>query len=282
MVRQALASTLARAIWGAALALLAHVACAHGVGARHGAAAEHAAPAADAPIPVYRYQVVHVYPHDPNAFTEGLFYLDGFLYESTGLFGRSSIRKVRLTTGEVLQEKDLPPEYFGEGIVAWGSRLIGLTWKNQVGFVYNLKTFHLEKRFEYVGEGWALTRNDKAIIMSDGTDALRWLNPVTLKEMRRTHVTARGKPVEHLNELEWVDGQILANIWETNLIARIDPVTGRVVGWIDLDGILSERERIASHADVLNGIAYDRATHRLFVTGKLWPKLFEIKLVKQG
>jgi glutaminyl-peptide cyclotransferase len=236
----------------------------------------------DAPIPIYKYQVVHVYPHDPNAFTEGLFYQDGFLFESTGLLGRSSIRRVRLETGEVAQQKDLPPEYFGEGIVAWGSRLIGLTWKNQVGFVFNLKTFALEKRFEYSGEGWALTRNDKALIMSDGTDELRWLNPLTLKELRRTHVTARGKPVEHLNELEWVNGEIFANIWETNLIARIDPATGKVVGWIDLGGILSERERIASHADVLNGIAYDAATDRLFVTGKLWPKLFEIKLVKSS
>jgi glutaminyl-peptide cyclotransferase len=241
------------------------------------------APAADdAPIPIYRYQVVHVYPHDPNAFTEGLFYLDGFLYESTGLLGRSSIRRVRLETGEVVQQKDLPPEYFGEGIVAWGQRLIGLTWKNQVGFVFKLKTFALEKRFEYSGEGWALTRNDKALIMSDGTDELRWLNPLTLKELRRTRVTARGKPVEHLNELEWVKGEIFANIWQTNLIARIDPATGKVVGWIDLAGILSEHELIASHADVLNGIAYDPATDRLFVTGKLWPKLFEIKLIKSS
>lgn len=238
--------------------------------------------AADAPIPVYTYRIVHVYPHDPNAFTEGLFYLHGFLYESTGLLGRSSIRKVRLETGEVVQEKDLPPQYFGEGIVAWGQRLIGLTWRNQVGFVYNLKTFAVEKRFEYPGEGWALTRNDRAIIMSDGTPDLRWLNPWTLKEERRLRVTANGQPVEHLNELEWVKGQIFANIWETNLIARIDPVTGRVVGWIDLSGLLSAQDRADSHPDVLNGIAYDRATDRLFVTGKLWPKLFEIRLVKRS
>lgn len=266
MMRQAVAPrALARALCMLALGMLAR-----------------AAIAGSAPIPIYTYKIVHVYPHDPNAFTEGLFYQDGFLYESTGLLGRSSIRKVRLETGEVLQEKDLPPQYFGEGIVAWGRRLIQLTWKNQVGFVYNLKTFALEKRFEYSGEGWALTRNDRALIMSDGTPELRWLDPRTLRELRRTRVTAQGKPVERLNELEWVKGQILANIWQTDLIARIDPRTGDVVGWIDLSGLLSERERAESHPDVLNGIAYDRGSDRLFVTGKLWPKLFEIRLVKRS
>jgi glutaminyl-peptide cyclotransferase len=239
------------------------------------------AAADDAPIPIYTYQVVHVYPHDPNAFTQGLFYLDGFLYESTGLLGRSSIRRVRLETGEVLQQKDLPPEYFGEGITYWGKRLIGLTWRSQVGFIFNLSTFTLEKRFEYPGEGWGLTRNDKEVIMSDGTSELRWLNPRTLQEVRRVKVTARGKAVDQLNELEWVNGQILANIWQTNLIARIDPATGNVLAFIDLSDLLSERERIASHADVLNGIAYDAAADRLFVTGKLWPKLFEIRLIKR-
>jgi glutaminyl-peptide cyclotransferase len=231
------------------------------------------------PIPVYTYKVVHAYPHDPNAFTEGLFYLNGYLYESTGLEGHSSIRKVRLETGEIVLTHDLPPEYFGEGITYWGNRLIGLTWKSQVGFVYNLRSFAVEGRFQYPGEGWALTRNDREVIMSDGTPDLRVLDPKTLREVRRIHVTARGRPVEQLNELEWVQGTVLANIWQTDWIARIDPDTGEVVAWIDLTGILPEHDRIAGHTDVLNGIAYDSSKDRLFVTGKLWPKLFEIRIV---
>jgi glutaminyl-peptide cyclotransferase len=225
---------------------------------------------------------VHTYPHDSSAFTQGLFFLDGYLYESTGLLGRSSIRKVRFETGEVLQQKTLPPEYFGEGITYWGKRIIGLTWRSQVGFVFNLSTFTLEKRWEYPGEGWGITRSDKALIMSDGTAELRWLNPLTLKELRRVTVTSRGKPVDQLNELEWVKGEIFANIWQTNLIARIDPASGRVTGFINLAGLLSERDSRGSHPDVLNGIAYDAEGDRLFVTGKLWPKLYEIQLVKVG
>jgi glutamine cyclotransferase len=240
------------------------------------------AQADDAAPPIYTYKVVHSYPHDPNAFTQGLFFLDGFLYESTGLLGRSSIRKVRFETGEVLQEKDLPPEYFGEGIVNWGKKIISLTWKNQVGFVFNLATFAQEKRWEYPGEGWGLTRDDKSIIMSDGTAQLRWLNPLTLKEQHRIQVSVRGRPVDQLNELEWVKGEVWANIWQTNLIARIDPASGKVTGFIDLSGLLSEHDKIASHADVLNGIAYDAASDRVFVTGKLWPRLYEIQLVKQA
>lgn len=244
------------------------------------ALAARAAHAADDPsIPTYKYKVVHVYPHDPNAFTEGLFYLNGYLYESTGLEGHSSIRQVRLETGAVVLSHDLPPEYFGEGITYWGDRLIGLTWKSQVGFVYNLHTFALERSFKYPGEGWALTRNDREIIMSDGTSDLRVLNPKTLREVRRIHVTANGRPVDQLNELEWVQGTVFANIWQTDRIARIDPKTGEVIAWIDLAGILPERDRIGGHTDVLNGIAYDSSKDRLFVTGKLWPKIFEIRIV---
>ena len=242
--------------------------------------AAQATPAVDEPpIATYAYKVVHTYPHDPNAYTEGLFFLKGYLYESTGLEGHSSIRKVRLESGDIVLTHDLPPQYFGEGITYWGNRLIGLTWKSQVGFTYNLHTFAVEGEFKYPGEGWALTRNDHEIIMSDGTSQLRVLDPKTLHERRRIRVTAHGRPVDQLNELEWVQGTILANIWQTNRIAQINPDTGEIVAWIDLTGLLPARDRIPGHTDVLNGIAYDEANGRLFVTGKFWPKLFEIQIV---
>jgi glutaminyl-peptide cyclotransferase len=231
-----------------------------------------------AALPVDGYEVVHAYPHDPYAFTEGLFYKDGVLYESTGLEGRSTIRKVKLETGEVLGGTRLSPELFGEGIVDWNGNLISLTWRNHVGFVLDLATFALLRRFEYEGEGWALTRNEHEIFMSDGTSSLRVLDPVTLQEKRRIAVTAEGQPVDQLNELEWVDGVIYANIWQTDRIARIDPVNGHVLGWIDLSGLLATQGPITGHPDVLNGIAYDAKGRRLFVTGKMWPWLFEIRL----
>ena len=237
--------------------------------------------AAPAGIPNYSYEVVHSYPHDGNAFTQGLFFLDGFLYESTGLQGRSSVRKVRLETGEVVQKIDLPRQIFGEGITYWDKRLIGITWTSQAGYVLNLDSFAFQKEFAYKGEGWGLARNDKEIIMSDGTAELRFLEPETLRETHRIKVTAAGKPVDQLNELEWVKGEIYANIWQTDKIARIDPKTGKVTGWIDLQGLLPQADRIFSSPDVLNGIAYDAARDRLFVTGKLWPKLFEIRLIKR-
>jgi glutamine cyclotransferase len=231
-----------------------------------------------AAIPMYDIEVVHTYPHDATAFTEGLFYLNGYLYESTGLEGHSSIRKVRLNTGEVVRRHDIPPQYFGEGIVDWHGRLISLTWKSQVGFVFDLNTFALQKQFQYSGEGWALTRNDKQIIMSDGTSTLRFLDPKTLKETGRIEVTAAGKPLPNVNELEWVKGEIYANVWRTNSIVRIDPGSGRVVGIINLAGLLKPEDIVSGQTDVLNGIAYDAKHDRLFVTGKNWPKLFEIRL----
>jgi glutamine cyclotransferase len=234
------------------------------------------------PIPVYGYQVVRTYPHDINAFTEGLFYLDGYLYESTGLEGHSSVRKVKLETGQVVQRATLPADMFGEGIAPWHGRLVGLTWKAQTGYVLDLDSFDTKGQFGYPGEGWGLTHNDTEMVMSDGTDAIRFLNPDTLIETHRVHVTAQGKPVDQLNELEWVEGEIYANIWQTDQIARIDPKTGRVLGWIDLSGLLSPAERAKAPVDVLNGIAYDSKRDRLFVTGKLWPELFEIKLVHKG
>ena len=226
----------------------------------------------------YGYAVVKTYPHDVGAFTEGLFWRDGFLYESTGLEGRSSIRKVTLETGVPEQERMIDSRYFGEGIVDWKDKLIELTWKDQVGFIYDLKSFEKTGEFSYVGEGWALTRDDTRIIMSDGSSALRFLDPETLKETGRIQVTDDGKPVNNINELEFVKGEVLANIWQTDRIVRIDPKTGKVVGWIDLTGLLGDADRAAGEVDVLNGIAYDAASDRLFVTGKLWPKLFEIKL----
>lgn len=242
------------------------------------------APVSQAGVPEYTYEVVHTYPHDRTAFTEGLFYLDGFLYESTGIEGASSVRKVRLETGEVVQRHDLPSAYFGEGIIHWKDRLIQLTYKTEVGFVYNLSTFETERRFEYPGEGWAMTQDGKTIFMSDGTAQIRIWDPETLQELRRITVTDQGQPVPNVNELEWVKGEIYANIWETDRIARIDPATGRVVGWIDLAGLLNPNERIAGPegTDVLNGIAYDAKGNRLFVTGKRWPKLFEIRLVRRS
>jgi glutaminyl-peptide cyclotransferase len=228
--------------------------------------------------------VVHTYPHDSQAFTEGLFYLNGFLYESTGLEGESSIRKVRLETGEVVQKLELPSQYFGEGIVNWKNNLIQLTYKSEVGFVYDLNIFAVKSQFTYPGEGWALTQDGKHIYMSDGTPQIRLWDPETLKETGRITVTDDTGPVTNVNELEWVKGEIYANVWTTDRIARIDPASGKVAGWIDLTGLLSANDRAEGNegTDVLNGIAYDAQHDRLFVTGKRWPKLFEIKVVKKS
>ena len=232
----------------------------------------------DTAIPVYTAEVVHTYPHDVGAFTEGLFYLNGYLYESTGLEEHSSIRKVRLETGEVVKKLDIAPQYFGEGIVNWKDHIIGLTWKTELGFVFDLASFKLERKFTYQGEGWGLTQDGKQIIMSDGTSQLRFLDPDTLKETHRVEVKLRGRPVSNVNELEWVKGEIYANVWQTNWVLRIDPADGRVVGVIDLKGLLKQSDIVAGKTDVLNGIAYDSKNDRLFVTGKDWPKLFEIRL----
>jgi glutamine cyclotransferase len=224
------------------------------------------------------YRVVHVYPHDSRAFTQGLVFADGHLYESTGLHGRSSLRMVDLSTGQVLQKYDLPPEYFGEGLTDWGSHLIQLTWKAHKGFVYDRFSFSLLRTFEYKGEGWGLTHDKTHLIMSDGTSYLRFLDPNSFRETRRIRVADEaGNPVENLNELEYVHGEVYANIWQTDEIVRISPRTGKVLGWIDLSGIIDKRELESTDA-VLNGIAYDSTGDRLFVTGKLWPKLLEIRV----
>jgi glutamine cyclotransferase len=232
-------------------------------------------------VPEYTYEIVHTYPHDSTAYTQGLVFHNGLLYEGTGLEGRSSIRKVKLETGEVLQKREIPEEYFGEGIILWKDRLLELTWKGERGFIYDLGTFAPRGQFEYPGEGWGLTHDGKRIIMSDGTAQLRFWDPETLKETGRITVTDEGRPVPQLNELEWVKGEVYANIYTTDRIARIDPSTGKVAGWIDLTGILRPADR-TGETDVLNGIAYDAARDRLFVTGKLWPKLFEIRLTRKS
>ena len=229
--------------------------------------------------PVFRYQVVHSFPHDRAAFTQGLVYRDGFLYEGTGLVGQSAIRKVKLETGEVLQQRRLDEPYFGEGIVLWKNSLIQLTWQSEIGFVYDLATFEPSRRFTYVGEGWGLTHDGTRLIMSDGTPVLRFLDPETLKEIGRLAVRDGKLPVDDLNELEVVKGEILANVWNTTRIARISPTTGQVTAWIDFAGLLSPRD--AAGTDVMNGIAYDAAGDRLFVTGKLWPRLFEVKILEK-
>ncbi len=228
--------------------------------------------------PVSRYEVVRTYPHDPGAFTQGLEFVDGFLYESTGMNGTSGIRKVRLENGEVLQVQPLEERYFGEGMTVFGNSIFQLTWQSGIGFVYDRATFDRQRTFSYTGEGWGLTHDDTRLIMSDGTSALRFLDPGTLKETGRLRVTDGGRPVDQLNELEIVKGEIYANVWQTDRIARISPKTGRVTGWIDLRGLLSPADAAGRNVDVLNGIAYDAAGDRLFVTGKRWPKLFEIKV----
>lgn len=236
--------------------------------------------AAQAALPVYGFTVRNSYPHDTQAFTEGLFFKDGFLYESTGMKGQSSIRKVELATGKVLQKKDFPNDLFGEGIADIDGKIIGLTWTTELGFVFDLKSFKQKTTFKYPGEGWGLASDQRQLYMSDGSAFIRVLNPA-LKEVRRFQVSAEGTPIDRLNELEWVDGELFANVWGTDVIARIDPVTGHVVGWIDLRSLLPAAMRGTTNVDaVLNGIAYDGKHRRLFVTGKLWPKLFEIELVK--
>ena len=222
-------------------------------------------------------QVVHTYPHDAQAFTQGLIYLGGHLYESTGIEGRSSLRMEDLETGRILQFQDVP-KYFGEGLTNWGSTLIQLTWQDHVGLVYDRFSFKLLRTFEYTGEGWGLTQDGKSIILSDGTATLRFLDPATFKVVRRVTVRDHGKPIDQLNELEYVHGEIYANVWHTDRIARISPATGKVLGFINLAGLLPDSERSEAEA-VLNGIAWDQEHDRLFVTGKLWPKIFEIKVI---
>lgn len=227
---------------------------------------------------IYRYKIVETYPHDRRAFTQGLVFEDGVLYESAGLYGDSTLRKVELESGEILQIHNLEDDFFGEGITIYDSRIIQLTWKSKLGFVYDKVSFEPLREFGYSTEGWGITHNGEQLIMSDGTSTLYFLNSETFKETARIEVRDEGKPINMLNELEYVKGRIYANIWPTEEIVIIAPESGRVVGRVDMKGLLSQQERDRS-INVLNGIAYDAVNDRLFVTGKLWPKLFEIKLV---
>jgi glutamine cyclotransferase len=234
------------------------------------------------PPPQYSYRVIKTYPHDNSAFTQGLEYRDGFLYEGTGLPGRSSVRKVDLATGRVVQKYDLPQPFFGEGITVLNGQIFEITYTTQTGFVYDKASFDRgpKANFSYPGEGWGLTNDGKQIYMSDGSSQIRVWDPATLKEVRRITVKDGTQSIAELNELEFVRGEIFANVWHQDRIARISPTDGRVLGWIDLTDILPKAERTNPEA-VLNGIAYDATGDRLFVTGKLWPRIFEIKLVSK-
>jgi glutamine cyclotransferase len=230
-----------------------------------------------AAVAMYGYDVVNTFPHDPQAFTQGLVFQDGALVESTGLEGHSSLRRVELQTGKVLQKVDVPQFYFAEGLTLFGGKLYQLTWKAEKGFVYDPQTFKKTGEFPYEGEGWGLTHDADSLILSDGSNQIRFIDPNTFQVRRTIGVTDGGRPVLELNELEYVKGEIFANVWHDNRVARIDPQTGRVNGWIDFTGLLKPGETTDGEA-VLNGIAYDEASDRLFVTGKLWPKLFEVRL----
>ena len=228
--------------------------------------------------PEYTFEVVRQFPHDPTAFTQGITYHDGFFYEGTGRTGQSSLRQVKPETGQIVRKVDLAPDLFGEGITVLENKVIQLTWLSHLGFVYDLHDFRQLRTFQYAGEGWGLTTDRHDLFMSDGSSEIRVLDANTFAEKRRIKVRDGGKQVDQLNELEFVEGEIYANIWHSDRIARISPQTGKVVGWIDLTGLLgSFYQRQAE--EVLNGIAYDREGKRLFVTGKLWPKIFEIRVI---
>jgi glutaminyl-peptide cyclotransferase len=230
----------------------------------------------DAQIRVLNVKLIRAYPHDPHAFTQGLEYYGGFLYESTGIAGQSTVRKIALETGAIIQKASLPPQYFGEGLTIFHGKIYQLTWLSKKGFIYDLRSLRQIGEFPYDGEGWGLTHDDKSLIMSDGTNKIRYIDPVSFSVMRTLEVYAGAEGVVNLNELEYVKGEILANIWHSTRIARIDARSGQVVAWIDLTSIVAKEP----HGDeaVLNGIAYDKIGDRLFITGKNWSKLFQVKV----
>ena len=237
-------------------------------------------PETNQPAPTYTYEIINSYPHDPAAFTQGLIYLDDVLYEGTGRYGQSSLRKVDLETGTVTTLSSIPEQYFGEGITIFDNKIYQLTWQNQTGFIYDQDSFEMLDTFTYPTEGWGLTHDGQQLIMSDGTNNLYFLNPDTLEITHQIPVLdEQGNPIVRLNELEYIDGAVYANIWQTNHIVRINPETGQVTAWIDLTNLLPTAT-LTQPVDVLNGIAYDAENRRLYVTGKLWPTLFEIELVE--
>jgi glutaminyl-peptide cyclotransferase len=225
--------------------------------------------------PRFDYIVVKEHPHNPQSFTQGLEFAGGELYESTGLVGQSGIFRIRLEDGKALEKLPLEQPYFGEGITLLGNRVFQITWQNQTGFIYQRSPLRRLRSFQYTGEGWGLTNDGKQLYMSDGTAQIRVIDPNTMREVRRINVNDAGRPLKNLNELEWWKGELLANVWMTDYVVRISPVDGRVTGWIDFSGLLKN----SSGADVLNGIAWNQKTDRLYVTGKLWPRIFEVKIV---
>jgi glutamine cyclotransferase len=270
----------------AAPLLLSSLGCRQQAAANHNAGAGAASNSmsnggATRQLPVYGYEVVNSWPHDRAAFTQGLIFHEGALIESTGQYGESSLRRVELQTGRVLQKTDVPPQYFAEGATLLRGKLYQLTWTTEKGFVYDPATLRKTGEFRYSGEGWGLTHDTESLILSDGTNQIRFLDPDTFAVTRTINVFDRGRPLRDINELEYVKGEIYANVWKTDRVARIDPQTGALKGWIDLRGLISPAERGGDTDAVLNGIAYDERGDRLFVTGKLWPKLFEIR-VKEG
>jgi glutamine cyclotransferase len=233
--------------------------------------------ASHAAVPLYGYEIVNTFPHDPDAFTQGLVFHDGALLESTGLERHSTLRRVELQTGRVLQNVDVPRDFFAEGMTLFNGKIYQLTWKGEKGFVYDPQTLQKTGEFTYDGQGWGLTHDADSLILSDGSNKIRFIDPADYHVKRAISVTDGSRPVMELNELEYVKGEIYANVWHRNFVARIDPQTGRVKGWIDLSGLLKPGD-VTNDEAVLNGIAYDEAADRLFVTGKLWPKLFEVRL----
>jgi glutamine cyclotransferase len=230
-------------------------------------------------VPTYSYKIKNTWPHDRRAYTQGLIFHEGILWESTGQYGSSSLRKVELKTGKVIKQIAVPPNYFAEGMTVFHNKVFQLTWQEHKGFIYDPETFQKQGEFAYSGEGWGLTHDGQTLIMSDGTNQIRFLDPTTLQTTRTISVFDAGTPLDKLNELEYINGEIYANVWQTDRIVRIEPATGKILGWIDLTGLLKTKDR-SGEEDVLNGIAYDAEGKRLFVTGKMWPKLFEIEIVK--
>ena len=231
-----------------------------------------------AAAPVLGYKVVAKYPHSTDSYTEGFFYLNGLFYEGTGLKEHSALLVTQPETGKVLQRLEIAPQYFGEGIVDWGPNLYEWTWQSHIGFIYDRFSLRRIGQFTYTGEGWGMTRTAKELITSDGTDTLRFRDPATFKETRHIVVMDGNQTVDQLNELEYIHGEIYSNVWHSDRIARISPKDGHVIAWIDLAGILPDNQKMNAES-VLNGIAYDAQHDRLFVTGKQWPTVFEIKAV---
>lgn len=244
--------------------------------ALHSASTASVAEKQKAQVPVFGAKVVKTFSHDPHAFTQGLEYYGGYFYESTGRLGESTLRKVELETGKVLQKASLPAQEFGEGLTIFHGKVYQLTWLSKKGFIYNLDSFRQVGEFHYESEGWGLTHDDTSLILSDGTNTLRFIDPTSFAMIRTVEVYAGDQAVANLNELEYIDGEIFSNVWHSSRIARINPRSGQVVAWIDLSPLVAKEQH--GEEDVLNGIAYDREAHRLFVTGKDWPEIIEIKL----